>query len=35
LFGIRVESLLTIGAEVKPPAEVYRKVAAVQLSALT
>ena len=35
LFGIRVESLLTVVGELKPPAEVYRKVAAVQLSALT
>lgn len=35
LFGIRVESLLTIVGQRKRPAEVYRKVAAVQLAALT
>jgi glutamate synthase domain-containing protein 3 len=35
LFGIRVEALLTVGDEVKPPEEVYRKVAAFRLDALT
>jgi hypothetical protein len=35
LFGIRVESLLTVVGQRKRPAEVYRKVAAVQLATLT
>jgi glutamate synthase domain-containing protein 1/glutamate synthase domain-containing protein 3 len=35
LFGVRVEALLTVGDELKHPAEVYRKVAAVRLGALT
>jgi glutamate synthase domain-containing protein 3 len=35
LFGIRVEGLLTVVGERKRPGEVYRKVAAVQLAALT
>jgi glutamate synthase domain-containing protein 1/glutamate synthase domain-containing protein 3 len=35
LFGIRMEALLTVGGRVRPPAEVYRKVAAIQLNALT
>jgi glutamate synthase domain-containing protein 1/glutamate synthase domain-containing protein 3 len=35
LFGVRVDSLLTVGDELKRPAEVYRKVAAVRLGALT
>jgi glutamate synthase domain-containing protein 3 len=35
LFGIRVEALLTVVGEQKRPEEVYRKVAAVQLAALT
>jgi glutamate synthase domain-containing protein 3 len=35
LFGIRVEALLTVLGRVKRPQEVYRKVAAVRLQALT
>jgi glutamate synthase domain-containing protein 1/glutamate synthase domain-containing protein 3 len=35
LFGVRAEALLTVGHEVKRPAEVYRKVTAVRLGALT
>jgi hypothetical protein len=35
LFGIRVEALLTVGGEVQAPEQVYRKVAAVRLGALT
>jgi glutamate synthase domain-containing protein 1/glutamate synthase domain-containing protein 3 len=35
LFGIRVEALLTVGGKVRPPQDVYRKVAAVRLNALT
>jgi glutamate synthase domain-containing protein 1/glutamate synthase domain-containing protein 3 len=35
LFGIRVESLLTVAGERRPPEKVYRKVEAVQLRALT
>jgi hypothetical protein len=35
LFGIRVEALLTVVGERRRPDEVYRKVAAVQLAALT
>jgi hypothetical protein len=35
LFGIGVESLLTVTGELRPPQEVYRKVAAVQLDALS
>ncbi len=34
LLGIRVEALLTVVGELRRPAEVYRKVAAVQLAAL-
>jgi glutamate synthase domain-containing protein 1/glutamate synthase domain-containing protein 3 len=34
-FGIRVEALLTVVGEVRRPEEVYRKVGAVQLEALT
>jgi glutamate synthase domain-containing protein 1 len=35
LFGIRVEALLTVGDDLRRPEQVYRKVAAVPLSALT
>jgi glutamate synthase domain-containing protein 1/glutamate synthase domain-containing protein 3 len=35
LFGVRVDALLTVVGERKRPEEVYRKVAAVQLAALT
>ena len=35
LFGIRVEALLTVVGEVRQPEEVYRKVGAVQLTALS
>jgi glutamate synthase domain-containing protein 1/glutamate synthase domain-containing protein 3 len=35
LFGIRVEALLTVVGERKRPEEVYRKVGAVHLAALT
>jgi len=35
LFGIRVEALLTVVGKLKQPQEVYRKVAAVKLEALT
>jgi glutamate synthase domain-containing protein 1 len=35
LFGIRVEALLTVEGELRRPAEVYRKVAATQLAALS
>jgi len=35
LFGIRVEALLSVGGKVKRPQEVYRKVVAVRLAALT
>jgi glutamate synthase domain-containing protein 3 len=35
LFGIRVEALLTVLDKVRRPEEVYRKVAAVRLQALT
>ena len=35
LFGIRMEALLTVGGEVQAPEQVYRKVAAVRLGALT
>jgi glutamate synthase domain-containing protein 1/glutamate synthase domain-containing protein 3 len=35
LFGIRVEALLTVGDRLNRPEEVYRKVAAVRLEALT
>jgi hypothetical protein len=34
LFGIRIEALLTVGEQVRAPAEVYRKVAAVHLRTL-
>jgi hypothetical protein len=34
-FGIRMEALLTVVGEVRRPEEVYRKVGAVQLSALS
>jgi hypothetical protein len=34
LFGVRVEALLTVGGESRRPAQVYRKVAAIQLQAL-
>ncbi len=34
LFGIRVEELLTVDGEARPPQEVYRKVSAVKLSVL-
>ncbi|NIV28868.1 MAG: glutamate synthase, partial [Anaerolineae bacterium] len=34
-FGIRVEALLTVVGEVRQPEEVFRKVGAVQLEALT
>jgi glutamate synthase domain-containing protein 1 len=34
LFGIRVESLLTVAGERRPPEQVYRKVEAVELKAL-
>ena len=34
-FGIRVEALLTVVGEVRRPEEVYRKVGAVQLTALS
>ncbi len=34
LFGIAVESLLTVTGKIRRPEEVYRKVAAVQLEAL-
>ena len=34
LFGIPVEALLTVDGEVRPPADVYRKVSAVKLSIL-
>jgi glutamate synthase domain-containing protein 1 len=34
-FGIRVEALLTVVGEVRRPEEVYRKVGAVQLAALS
>jgi glutamate synthase domain-containing protein 3 len=35
LFGVRVESLLTVAGEPRRPEDVYRKVAAVRLAALT
>ena len=35
LFGIRVETLLTVVGQLKHPEEMYRKVAAVRLEALT
>jgi hypothetical protein len=35
LFGIRVEELLTVVGELRRPEDVYRKVAAVQLAALS
>jgi glutamate synthase domain-containing protein 1 len=35
LFGIEIESLLTVTGKVRPPVEVYRKVAAVRLEALS
>jgi glutamate synthase domain-containing protein 1/glutamate synthase domain-containing protein 3 len=34
LFGIPLQTLLTVDGEVKPPAEVYRKVQAVKLAVL-
>jgi hypothetical protein len=34
LFGVRIESLLTVAGQVWSPEEVYRKIAAVQLEAL-
>ena len=34
LFGIRIQDLLTVGTEVRPPTEVYRKVSAVKLQVL-
>ena len=34
LFGIRIQDLLTVGTEVRRPAEVYRKVSAVKLQVL-
>jgi glutamate synthase domain-containing protein 1/glutamate synthase domain-containing protein 3 len=34
LFGIRIEDLLTVGGQVRPPQDVYRKVGAVKLSIL-
>jgi glutamate synthase domain-containing protein 1/glutamate synthase domain-containing protein 3 len=34
LFGIRVESLLTVAGRVRSPEEVYRKIAVVQLEVL-
>ncbi|MBN2243739.1 MAG: glutamate synthase [Acidobacteria bacterium] len=34
LFGIRVQDLLTVGGQSRPPQEVYRKVSAVKLSVL-
>jgi glutamate synthase domain-containing protein 1/glutamate synthase domain-containing protein 3 len=34
LFGIRLEDLLTVEGQAKPPQEVYRKVCAVRLSVL-
>ena len=34
-FGIRVETLLTVVDEVRRPEDVYRKVGAVQLAALS
>jgi hypothetical protein len=35
LFGIKVEALLTVDGNRRKPAEVYRKVAPVQLAALS
>jgi glutamate synthase domain-containing protein 3 len=35
LFGVRVEALLTVGDQRRKPEDVYRKVAAVPLAALT
>jgi glutamate synthase domain-containing protein 1/glutamate synthase domain-containing protein 3 len=35
LFGIRVEALLTVGNDFRQPEQVYRKVAAIRLNALT
>ena len=35
LIGVRVESLLTVVDERKRPEQVYRKVAATRLAALT
>jgi glutamate synthase domain-containing protein 3 len=35
LFGIRVKALLTVGNDFRQPEEVYRKVAAIRLNALT
>ena len=35
LFGIRLQDLLTVDGQMKPPQEVYRKVSAVKLSVLS
>ena len=34
LFGVKVEELLTINGQSRPPSEVYRKVSAVKLAVL-
>ena len=35
LFGVKVDELLTVDGEIRMPAEVYRKVAPVELAALS
>ena len=35
LFGVRVQDLLTVDGQLRPPQEVYRKVSAVKLSVLS